>query len=1157
MKKNNYVQQLWADNPVFIVWKKIPLSMKLLFVFCFCFVGLLCANDSYAQRTMISVKAQNLTVKEVLSQIEAQSDFSFFYNDHHIDVDRRVSVVTEQSNIFTLLNEVFKNTNVKYAVRNKKIILSTQIVEAPAAKQTVQIKGKVTDMFGDPVIGATVMEDGTQNGTITDLDGNFILNTASANVTITVSYVGYMSQTVKAQPGKSLSVILKEDTKTLDEIVVVGFGTQKKVNLTGSVSTVNAEDLLSRPVSNVSQALQGLVPGMNFSYASDGNGGEIGADMKVNIRGAGTIGDGSNASPLILIDGMEGNMNMLNPNDIESISVLKDAAASSIYGSRAPFGVVLITTKKGKAGKVNINYNNSFRWSEAINLPDVADAYTYAMYFNKMQLNDGKTAVQFDDTRLQAIKDYASGTITTTTQPNRNTPTIWDWIGNTNTDWYDVVFGGTAFSQEHSLSVSGGTEKIQYYFSGNYMGQEGMMAIRRDKLQRYSVSSKINAQLYPWLNMNYSMKYMRKDYSKPTAMTDNTLYQNIAKRWPMEPTVDPNGYPMGNTIIRPILYGGDNNSQTDWLYQQFQVVIEPIKDWKIFGEINYKVIDAFTHTDYLKVPQMNVAGEPYSGDTWKTSKVTEGAERTNYFNANVYSEYYRSFADAHHLKAMVGFQAEVNKWRQLQASKLDLISESVPSINAATGESTIDKSKLTHWATAGFFGRLNYDYKERYLLEVNLRYDGTSRFAKDKRWNLFPSFSAGWIATAEKFMENQKIVDYLKLRASWGRVGNDKGVDSRFMYMPAVWGSSGSYSFGVDNPISQSAAAISRMGNPAVTWETADKQNYGIDLKFFNSRLSATFDYFIEHRTGILISPESTPSIIATALPNLNIGKVDNHGYEVSLGWRDKIGKDFNYYVDANVSFARNKILYMDEVPKQFSYMNQTGGSTGRQTGVYNYIRLYQYSDFITGADGELILKPELPQPYQKVYPGDAMYADLNGDHIVDGNDKNVAGYATRPEYVFGMNMGFDWKGFNFTMQWVGSKNVNRMYDIEYRIPYTNAGKRGLLTYFYDGCWTPENQLGAVYPRPSEESESWNSEPSTLWLVDASYLRLKSLSFGYTITGKKFLKKLGLSSLGLNFSGYNLLTFSPLKYLDPESDPNRFGDYPLIKVYSFGLNLNF
>ena len=409
MKKNNYVQQLWADNPVFVAWKKIPLSMKMLFVFCFCFVGLLCANDSYAQRTMIYVKAQNLTVKEVLSQIEAQSDFSFFYNDHHIDVDRRVSVVTERSNIFTLLNEVFKNTNVKYAVRNKKIILSTQIADAPAVKQTVQIKGKVTDMFGDPVIGATVMEDGTQNGTITDLDGNFILNTASANVTITVSYVGYMSQTVKAQSGKSLSVILKEDTKTLDEIVVVGFGTQKKVNLTGSVSTVNAEDLLSRPVSNVSQALQGLVPGMNFSYASDGNGGEIGADMKVNIRGAGTIGDGSNASPLILIDGMEGNMNMLNPNDIESISVLKDAAASSIYGSRAPFGVILVTTKSGKKGKTSVNYNNSFRISTPVNMPKMMDSYTFANFMNAGSLNQGGGLIFTEDLMQDMLDWQAAG----------------------------------------------------------------------------------------------------------------------------------------------------------------------------------------------------------------------------------------------------------------------------------------------------------------------------------------------------------------------------------------------------------------------------------------------------------------------------------------------------------------------------------------------------------------------------------------------------------------------------------------------------------------------------------------------------------------------------------------------------------------------------
>ena len=284
MKKNNYVQQLWADNPVPAVLGKIPLTMKLLFVFCFCTVGFLCANDSYAQRTIINLKANNLTVKEVLSQIESQSEFSFFYNDSHVDVNRRVSILTEHSNIFTILNELFKNTSVKYVVNNKKIILSTEIPDTASVKQVVRIKGKVADMYGDPVIGATVMEDGTKNGVITDVDGYFTLDIASPNATLTVSYVGYMSQTVKAQGGKTLSIILKEDTKTLDEIVVVGFGTQKKVNLTGSVSTVNADDLLSRPVSNISQALQGLVPGMNFSYASDGNGGEIGADMKVNIR---------------------------------------------------------------------------------------------------------------------------------------------------------------------------------------------------------------------------------------------------------------------------------------------------------------------------------------------------------------------------------------------------------------------------------------------------------------------------------------------------------------------------------------------------------------------------------------------------------------------------------------------------------------------------------------------------------------------------------------------------------------------------------------------------------------------------------------------------------------------------------------------------------
>ena len=1170
MKKNNNVQQSWTDTHV-VAWKKIPLFMKLIFVFCFCFVGILYANDSYAQHTMIHVKAQNLTVKEVLSQIEKQSDFSFFYNDNHIDVNRRVSVANMQDDIFTLLNEVFKNTNVNYTVRNKKIILSTKVLGVNGIKQTVQIKGKVRDISGDPIIGATIMEDGTQNGTITDVDGNFILNVASDNVAIKISYVGYISQTVKVQPGKNISVILKEDTKTLDEVVVVGFGTQKKVNLTGSVSTVNSDELLSRPVSNVSQALQGLVPGMNFSYASDGNGGEIGSDMKINIRGTGTIGDGTNAAPLILIDGMEGNMNMLNPNDIETISVLKDAAASSIYGSRAPFGVVLITTKKGKAGKATVNYNNSFRWSQAINLPHVADAYTYAMYFNTMQRNDGVTAVQFDDTRLQAIKDYASGAITTTTQPNRNTPTIWDWVGNTDTDWYDVVFGGTAFSQEHSLSVSGGAEKIQYYFSGNYMGQEGMMDIRRDQLRRYSVTGKINAELFPWLSMNYSMKYMRKDYDKPSAMNDNTLYHNVAKRWPMEPTVDPNGYPF--SLVRPILYGGDSDSQTDWLYQQFQMVVEPLKGWKIFGELNYKVIDDFDHTDYLKLTQMNVAGESYIGNDRKTSSVTENAERTNYFNTNVYSEYSRTFADAHHVKVMAGFQAELSKWRQLKATKQDLISESVPSINAATGKSTIDKSQLTHWATAGFFGRLNYDYKERYLFEMNLRYDGTSRFAKNKRWNLFPSFSAGWNVAREAFMEPYNdVINNLKFRGSWGELGNQNTTNLYpYIQLMKFVAQDPNSNWLIENNRPNTANAPDLI-SALLGWETMRSWNIGFDLGLLSNRLTVSLDWFNRKTINMVGPAPELPVTLGANVPKVNNADMQSTGFELDLGWRDQI-RGFNYGVHLLLSDDRQKIL---------RYPNKTGKIDTWYAG--------EYSGNIWGFETIGIAKSQeemdahlasLPNGGQdalgsKWGAGDIMYKDLNGDGKIssgatldDPGDRKIIGNNS-PRFRFGLDLNASWKGFDVRLffqgvakrdAWLGDNMfwgaTGDIWQSTCFVPHLDFFREG------DDFWSPNTD--AYFPRPLSVNYAKNQKTQTRYLQNAAYVRLKNLQIGYTIPAQ-ITSKIGISNLRIFFSGENLFTLTGLPQgFDPETIGTGYGSdsytsgktYPLSRTFSTGFSVNF
>lgn len=1043
------------------------------------------------------------------------------------------------------------------------------VAETEVVQQNNTCNGNVKDDTGETIIGASVVVKGTTNGTITDFDGNFSLSNLNKGDVIEVSYIGYKTLTV-TWDGSPLNLVLKSDTQTLDEVVVVGFGTQKKVNLTGSVSTVGAEELASRPVSNVSQALQGLVPGMNFDYGTKGNGGALNTEMNINIRGTGTIGEGSNAAPLILIDGMEGNMNMLNPNDIENISVLKDAAASSIYGSRAPYGVVLITTKKGKAGRVNINYNNSFRWSQAINMPDVADSYTYATYFNKMQLNDGATAVQFDDERLQAIQDYLNGTITTTTKPNRQTPTIWDWIGNTNTDWYDVVFGGSAFSQEHSLSANGGTEKVQYYFSANYMGQEGLVAIRRDKLKRYTVTAKINAELFPWLKMSYNTKYMRKDYTQPTALGENVLYHNMAKRWPMEPIFDPNGYPMSNTIYNPIMFGGDSSTQTDWLYQQFQAIAEPIKGWKIIGELNYKVIDDFGSTVNLKSPMHNVEGEVYYGDTWNTSKVTERSERTNYFNTNVYSEYFHSFNDTHNLKVMVGFQAELNKWRKLEASAMDLISEDIQDINAASGIQKINASAKNHWATAGFFGRINYDYKERYLFEMNMRYDGTSRFARDKRWNLFPSFSAGWNIAREAFMEDHlDIINTLKLRGSWGELGN-QNTTSLYPYIQLMkFAAQDKDSNWLINNARPNTANAPDLISVLLGWERMRSWNIGIDLGMLNNRLTLSFDWFNRKTIDMVGPAPELPVILGTDVPKTNNTDMQSVGFELDLGWQDRI-KDFSYGIHFLLSDDRQKIL---------KYPNPTGNLDSYNAGHYMG-EIWGFETVgIAKTDEEMNehLANNKPDWGTKWGAGDIMYKDLDGDgRVTDGatlsepGDKKIIGNSS-PRFRFGLDLTASYKGFDIRAFFQGVMkrdawlNDNMFWGATGGI-WGSSCFTSHLDYFRPEGDVMGANLDAYFPRPLVDNYAKNQKVQTRYLQNAAYMRLKNLQIGYTLPNS-ITKKAGMSNVRIFFSAENLFTLTGLpEGFDPETIHTGYGSgdgtwssktYPLSRTFSTGLSVNF
>lgn len=1137
------------------------------------------AGNIYSQNTKVSLDMNDVGLNKVLDEIESQTDYLFIYNSR-INVNKLVTIKVNKQAVSKVLDQILSNTDIRYRLEGSHIILEKKAAEIPNStpvaavqQQTQKITGTVVDATGESVIGANIKIEGTEKGTITDIDGNFSLEVPNKGVLI-ISFIGYSEKRIPVGNQTYIRVVLQEDTQMLNEVVVVGFGSQKKVNLTGSVAVVDSKELASRPVVNVSQALQGLVPGMNFSYAGDSDGGGLATEMKINIRGTGTIGDGSTSSPLILIDGMEGNMNMLNPQDIETISVLKDAAAASIYGSRAPFGVVLITTKKGQAGKFSINYNNNFRWTQAINMPDVADAYTYASYFNKMLTNDGGTPY-FNKDRLDAIKGYLNGTITTTTAPDSGTPTIWDWIGNTNTDWYDVVFGHTAFSQEHSLSANGGTEKYQYYFSANFMDQEGLLSIRSDRLKRYTVTGKINVTLFPWLKFSYNTKYMRKDYSRPSKAGDTVLYHNLAKRWPMEPTTDPNGHYMSNTLINPILYGGDSNTQTDWLYQQFQIVAEPIKNWKIFGELNYKTIDEFAHSDYLKVPMWDTNNEMYIDSQHNTNSVSERAERTNYFNTNIYTEYSGTFMNDHNYKVMVGFQSELNKWRKLAATRNDLISEEVPNINVAGGESKIDGADRNHWATAGFFGRVNYDYKNRYLLEVNLRYDGTSRFNRDQRWNLFPSFSVGWNVAREAFMEPYNDwIGNLKLRGSWGELGN-QNTSSLYPFIQLMkYATADKDSGWLINGKRPNTANAPDLISALLGWETMRSWNIGIDLSMFDNRFTMSFDWFNRKTINMVGPATELPMTLGTGVPKTNNADMVSRGFELDLGWRDKI-QDFSYNVHVLLSDDRQKILKYPNVDGSLSSW-RAGEYMGEIWG-FETIGIAKTQEEM---DAHLANLPNGGQGFgSKWGAGDIMYKDLNNDGkitegktISDPGDLKIIGNNS-PRFKFGLDLNGAWKGFDVRLFFQGVAKRDFWFG-DNMFWGANGGMWGSgafkshMDFFNDTADDVfDVNLDAYFPRPLANGAK-NQKVQTRYLQNAAYVRLKNLQIGYTIP-KNITQKVGISNLRVFFSGENLFTITGLPDgFDPETIGSGYGGsassmsgsgkaYPLSRTFSAGFSVNF
>ena len=1065
-------------------------------------------------------------------------------------------------------------------IRNQKpivIIVFLLVHSISIYAQDNTISGLVKDNEGEPLPGVSVAVKAGESisGVVTDINGKYQLK-ASPNATIEFSFIGFKSIQQQVGNRKVINVTLEIDNQMLEEVVVVGYGTQKKVNLTGSVSVIDSKAFESVPVANAVQALQGQVPGLNI-YSNKGGG--LNQKQSINVRGIGTIGEGSTGDALILIDGMEADIFSVNPQDIESISVLKDAAASSIYGSRAPFGVVLVTTKKGKAGKAQINYNNSFRLSSPINMPSSLDSYTYALFFNDAGYNSGWGSYNWvSQTRLQRIKDYMDGKISYTTIPLNGSNTWADGYqeGNDNIDYYNLFFKKNVFAHEHNFSVNGGTDKIQYYLSANYLDQDGTLRMGEDYSKRYTMSAKISAQLSRAVSLSSNTRFVRNDFVQPTHMNDS-FFSDIGRQcWPVKPLYDPNGN-LFDDHVQQMKNGGRKTERNTWLYQQFNLTIEPIKGWRLIGDLSYRYNTQYAHEDLLTISQIGVDGVTKVRSWDENSSVSESSFASDYFNVNLYTDFEKTFAKSHHLKALAGFQAEANNYRNIWAQKIGITYPGKPTINTSTG---IDKDGKViapnvsgghnRWSTAGFFGRVNYDFQEKYLVEANLRYDGSSRFRSDDRWGFFPSASLGWnIAREEFFQPATRIMNTLKLRASYGSLGNQNTTALYPTYTVMGTGTSDKWLMnGVKPNIAWAPALVSY----DLTWEKIRTWNVGIDIGLFNNRLTGSFDYFIRNTNDMVGPSEKLPATLGIAVPPSNNTDLQTAGWELELMWKDRLQNGLNYSLRFTLADSRTKITRYSN-PSGLIDSFYEGKYCGEIWG-YETIGIARTDDEMAEHVGSLVNggQSALGQDWQA---GDIMYSDLNEDGKIDAGARTLDNHGdlkrignSTPRYNVGIDLSADWKGFDFRMFWQGTLKRDYFQGSYYfwgangsQGYWFSTALKGHEDYFRNDESSPLGvNLDSYYPRPLLNTNK-NQQCQTKYLQNAAYMRLKNLQIGSTLP-RKIVQKMGVQNLRFFASGENLLTITDLvKFFDPETiESGSFAHgyaYPLSRTYAFGLNITF
>ena len=1028
------------------------------------------------------------------------------------------------------------------------------------------------DATSEPLPGVTVRIKGTMTGTDTDIDGQFTITVPGdvQNVVFEVFYLGYEAAEVVPDGDRPLVVRLKEDSQLLDEVQVIAYGRQSKMSVTGSIVSVGTEQLLRSPGGSVANALSGALTGVSSVQMS----GQPGADeATIYIRGTGSLTDAA-SRPLILVDGVEREFSSMDPNEIESITVLKDASSTAVFGVRGANGVLLVTTRRGSSGKPQISWTSQAGLTQSLRNLQGVDSYTYATLYNEAQLGDNPSLSQDKLTFSPAVVEmFRTGE---------------DPIMFPDVDWNKYIFKDYSWQTQHNLTVSGGGDRFRYFVSLGYLYQDGMLRRYYENYNpnytydryNYRANLDIDVTNTTLLRLNIGGHVGKKNSPYNTDM----LWRNVMWAVPFAGPGFVDGRHIRNTSMKYISILGESGLDQYYNYGH-GVETSNVLNIDMSLEQNLdcvtKGLSATLKGSYNSNYSIMVARGPVGADSayipiYLGSVTQPGMDfsdprfdRTIVYQTDgvkgldeplSYNETAKALGRNWYAELSVSYARSFGRH---EVTGLLLYNQS----------KTYYPSQYTSIPTGyvGYVGRVTYSYDKRYMVDFNAGYNGSENFAPGKRFGFFPSVSAGWIISEEKFMKRQRVIDFLKVRASYGIVGNDKYSGERFLYLDGswtglnnVWAGNGSWQFGSDaGSTLLPDAKENTMGNLDVTWEKCAKQNYGLDLKLLNYRLSFTADVFFEDRRDILSTRNTLPSIADINLPLINLGQVKNHGYELSLGWMDR-ARDFEYSLTANMSWSKNKIIYMDEVVPNYPYMAQTGLSTGLTYG-YVFDRFLIPDDFDEsgelkkGSDGTPLL-PSMSAG--NLRPGDVLYRDLNGDGKIDGNDKTWLGYGQRPDYVFGLVAGFSWKGLGFSMQWTGALHASRMLTGEYRNPFGTNNGRMLLKFLADGRWTEENR-DAMFPRLTFQNKSHNIQDSSLWLMDASYLRLKTAEVSYTFSSSAFprLGRMGISSMRLFVNGYNLLTlFSELNRLDIDPEGTTSGDsntYPNVRIYNFGFNITF